>query len=42
MVMPGVKIANKIIVAAGSVVTKDLDKEGWLYGGIPAKPFKQL
>ena len=42
MVMPGVKIANKIIVAAGSVVTKDLYKEGWLYGGIPAKPIKQL
>lgn len=42
MVMPGVKISNKIIVAAGSVVTKNLDKEGWLYGGIPAKPIKQL
>jgi len=42
MVMPGVSIAPKIIVAAGSVVTKDLEKEGWLYGGVPAKPIKPL
>lgn len=21
---------------------KDLDKEGWLYGGVPAKPIKPL
>lgn len=42
MVMPGVSIAKNIIVAAGAVVTKDLEKEGWLYGGIPAKPIKPL
>ena len=42
MVMPGVKIANYVIVGAGSVVTKDCDKEGWLYGGVPAKPIKPL
>lgn len=42
MVMPGVSIAPRIIVAAGSVVTKDLDREGWLYAGIPAKPIKPL
>ena len=42
MVMPGVSIAKNIIVAAGAVVTKDLEKEGWLYGGIPAKPIKRL
>ena len=42
MVMPGVRIASKSIVAAGSVVTKNLEKEGWLYGGIPAKPIKPL
>ena len=41
-VTPGITIAPKIIVAAGSVVTKDLDKEGWLYGGVPAKPIKPL
>lgn len=42
LVMPGVTIAPKIIVAAGSVVTNSLDRVGWLYGGIPAKPIKQL
>lgn len=41
-VMPGVTIAPRIIVGAGSVVTKDLDKEGWLYAGVPAKPIKPL
>lgn len=41
-VTPEITIAPKIIVAAGSVVTKDLDKEGWLYGGVPAKPIKPL
>lgn len=41
-VTPGITIAPTIIVAAGSVVTKDLDKEGWLYGGVPAKPIKPL
>ena len=37
-----VTIAPKIIVAAGSVVTKNLDREGWLYAGIPAKPIKSF
>lgn len=41
-VTPGVKIAPRIIVAAGSVVSKDLDKKGWLYAGIPARPIKPL
>lgn len=41
-VMPGVSIAPKIIVGAGAVVTKSLDKEGWLYAGVPAKPIKPL
>lgn len=42
MVMPGVKIARGIIVGAGAVVTNNLDREGWLYGGIPARPIKAL
>lgn len=41
-VMPGVTIAPKIIVGAGAVVTKDLNKVGWLYAGVPAKPIKPL
>lgn len=40
MVTPGVKIVPRFIVAAGSVVSKNLDKEGWLYAGIPARPIK--
>ena len=35
-------IAPTIIVAAGSVASKDLEKEGWLYAGIPARPIKPL
>ena len=35
-VMGGVKIGSNIIIAAGSVVTKDLE-DGGIYGGIPAK-----
>ena len=42
MVMPGVTIAPRIIVAAGAVVTHNLDKEGWLYAGVPAKPIREL
>ena len=42
VVLPGVTIADKIVVGAGSVVTKNLDKEGWLYAGVPAKPIKAL
>jgi acetyltransferase-like isoleucine patch superfamily enzyme len=42
MVMPGVTISPGIIVAAGAVVTHNLDKEGWLYAGIPAKAIRQL
>ena len=41
-VCPGVTIAPRIIVGAGAVVSKDLEKEGWLYGGVPAKPIKKL
>ena len=42
VVLPGVIIADKIVVGAGSVVTKSLDKSGWLYAGVPAKPIKAL
>ena len=39
VVMTGVKIGNGSIIAAGSVVTKDLDPYG-IYGGVPAKKIK--
>lgn len=35
--LPGVEIANKTIVAAGSVVTKSFKEEGKIIGGNPAK-----
>ena len=35
-ICPGVKIGNKAVIAAGSVVTKDVP-EGYLVGGNPAK-----
>ncbi len=41
-ICPGVEIAENCIVAAGSVVPKSLDKPGYLYGGVPAKPIKPL
>ena len=42
VVLPGVHIAENCIVAAGSVVTRNLEKEAGLYGGIPAKLIKEL
>ncbi|MBT8315753.1 MAG: acyltransferase [Maribacter sp.] len=36
IIMPGVKIENKVIVAAGSVVTKSIPK-GSVVAGIPAR-----
>lgn len=39
IIMTGVKIGNGCIVAAGSVVTKDLEPYG-IYGGIPARKIK--
>lgn len=39
-VMPGVSIGRGVIVAAGSVVTKDIEGPGGIYGGVPAKRIK--
>ncbi|MDN3425675.1 acyltransferase [Microbacterium sp. APC 3898] len=41
-VLPGVTIAKDIVVAAGSVVTKDLLQSGYIYGGSPAKAIKKI
>lgn len=35
-IMPNVKIGNNVIIAAGSVVTKDVPSNS-VYGGVPAK-----
>lgn len=41
-ILPGVKIEDDIIIAAGSVVTKNLLEVGYIYGGIPAKKLKKI
>lgn len=39
LIMPGVTIGNNVIVAAGSIVTKDIPDDS-VYGGVPAKFIK--
>lgn len=41
IILPGVSIEEKVIVAAGSVVTKDILTLN-LVGGVPAKPIKKI
>jgi acetyltransferase-like isoleucine patch superfamily enzyme len=38
--MSGVKIGNGCIIAAGSIVTKDLEPY-WIYAGSPARKLKK-
>lgn len=41
IICPGVTIGDNCVVAAGAVVTKDLEG-GYLYAGVPAKQIKPL
>lgn len=41
-ILQGVVIEEDIVVAAGSVVNKNLDKAGYLYAGSPARPIKKI
>ena len=40
IILEGVNVGNGCIVAAGSIVTKDLEPY-WIYGGVPAKKIKK-
>jgi len=42
IILPGVIISNNIIIAAGSVVTKSLLDQNYIYAGIPAKKIKKI
>ena len=39
---PGAAIPARCVVGIGSVIVGKVDGEGWLVGGVPAKPLKQL
>jgi acetyltransferase-like isoleucine patch superfamily enzyme len=39
---PGAAIPPRCIVGIGSVIVGKIDAEGWLIGGVPAKPLKEL
>lgn len=41
-VAPGGSIPSRCIVGIGSVITRDIDGSGWLIGGVPARPIKEL
>lgn len=41
-VTPGAVVPSRCIVGIGAVITDNLEEEGWLIGGVPAKPIKQL
>jgi acetyltransferase-like isoleucine patch superfamily enzyme len=40
-IMPGVTIGEHAVVAAGAVVTRDVEPY-WLVGGVPARPIKKI
>ncbi|HYW73760.1 MAG TPA: hypothetical protein VE961_22245 [Pyrinomonadaceae bacterium] len=39
---PGAAIPPRCVVGIGSVIVGKIDAEGWLIGGVPAKPIKEL
>jgi carbonic anhydrase/acetyltransferase-like protein (isoleucine patch superfamily) len=41
-VAPGSIIPSRCIVGMGAVVTGEINGEGWLIGGVPARPIKEL
>ena len=41
-ILPGVRLGNHVVVAAGSVVTRSFPENDLLVGGVPAKVIKRL
>ncbi len=41
-ILPGIKLGNHVIVAAGSVVTKSFNQDNIVIGGVPAKVLKKI
>lgn len=39
---PGAAIPDRCVVGIGSVIVGKIDAAGWLVGGVPAKPIKEL
>ena len=39
---PGASIPDRCVVGIGSVIVGKIDAAGWLIGGVPAKPIKEL
>jgi acetyltransferase-like isoleucine patch superfamily enzyme len=39
---PGGSLPSRCIVGIGAVITGKIDAEGWMIGGVPAKPIKEL
>ena len=39
---PGASIPERSVVGIGSVIVGKIDAAGWLIGGVPAKPIKEL
>ena len=42
VVLKGTRIGADTVVAAGAVVTRGEHRSGWLIGGVPAQPLRQL
>lgn len=42
VILPGVVLGDKTIVAAGAVVTKSFEEGNYIIGGVPAKILKKL
>jgi len=39
---PGSSLPSRCVVGIGSVITNEIDSDGWLIAGVPAKPVKPL